>query len=148
MKIVIAADHRGFELKESILLDSLFADVEFIDSGAHSFDEDDDYTSLAADAVFDMTARDVERAVLICGSGVGMCVMANKFNGIRCGIGISPEQVASARMDDDMNVLAISADYTDHESVVTMIRVFVDTDFKSTSRFERRLNDIAEIEQN
>lgn len=146
MKIVIAADHRGFMSKNQLKSVSELSDIEFIDAGAFTYEEGDDFTQYARFAVDHMNSDMITQAVLLCGSGVGMCVMANKCKGVRCGIGITPEQVSSARREDDMNVLALATDYQNVDGMANLIRAFVDTKFNPLPRYVRRLDEIVRQE--
>ena len=78
----------------------------------------------------------------MCGSGVGVDIVANKISGIRCGLGINPEQVKSAREDDDINVLALAADHTTEKQAKEMIKIFLETPFSGEERHKRRLEKI------
>lgn len=148
MKVYIGADHRGFKLKEKLenwLKEKKYA-VE--DMGAYEFDETDDYT-LCAEKVALMVRDNVgSRGVLLCGSGVGVDVVANKFDGIRASIGKSAEQVRVGRKDDDMNVLVIASDFTKEPEAKKMISTFLKTKYEKIARHERRLEEITRIEEN
>ena len=150
MKIIIGTDHRGFDLKEEILASEALKDdgVEWVDVGAAGYMPDDDYTTYAKSATGALMNHDGEMAVLLCGSGAGICIAANKVNGIRCSIGINTAQVTAARRDDNINVLAIAAEYTDPSEVIEMIRVFVDTPFSNEPRYQHRIDQISAIEHN
>ena len=89
-----------------------------------------------------------DKGILLCGSGVGVDVVANKFDGVRASIGKSAEQVKAGRNDDDMNVLVIAADFTKEEEAKKMVKTFLETKFSGKSRFKKRLEDIKKIEAN
>ncbi len=162
MIIFIGADHRGFELKDKLKnwLSQNGHQVE--DVGAESLDMDDDYPKYAeavaqrvsvSDTPTDYNPTEQEgaqarRGIVICGSGVGVDIVANKFDGIRSGLGINSDQIKSARVDDDINILAIAADSTDESTAIEMVKVFIETDFETAERRTRRLNEIKEIEKN
>ncbi len=148
MKIYIGADHRGFKLKERIKKWLKDWEYEFEDLGATKLDSQDDYT-LYAEKVASMVADDENsRGILLCGSGVGVDVTANKFDGIRASIGKTSGQVEAGRNDDDMNVLVIAADFTKEEEAKKMIKVFLETKFAGKARHKKRLQDIKKIEAN
>jgi len=88
------------------------------------------------------------RGILLCGSGVGVDVVANKLDGVRASIGKSPDQVRAGRKDDDMNILVIAADYTKEEEAKEMVKAFLETEFAKKERFVRRINEIKKIEAN
>lgn len=86
--------------------------------------------------------------ILLCGSGVGVEVSANKIDGVRASIGKSPEQIKAGRNDDDMNVLVIAADYTKEEEVKEILKTFLRTEFSGKERFKKRLSEIKKLEAN
>lgn len=151
MKIFIGADHRGFELKEKIAKWLFEAKYEFEDMGADHLDPNDDYTTYAqkvASMVGGPHSAEASRGILICGSGVGVDVVANKFDGVRASIGKNPEQVKAGRNDDDMNILVLAADFTKEEEAKKMVKTFLETKFAGVGRFKRRLGEIKKIEAN
>ncbi len=148
MKIYLGADHRGFELKEKIAKWLFEWGYKFEDMGADHLDPNDDYTIYAEKVASMVGSIKDSRGILLCGSGVGVDVAANKFDGVRASIGKSPEQVRAGRNDDDMNVLVIAADYTKDEEAKEMVKVFLETKFAGKARFEKRLEDIKKIEAN
>src|SRR5258706_16298142 len=112
MKVYLGADHRGFELKEKVRMWLEKWDYAHEDMGAYELNEKDDYT-LYAEKVALLVANEKDaRGILICGSGVGVDIAANKFDGVRASIGKEPDQVKAGRNDDDMNVLVLPSDYT------------------------------------
>ncbi|NTV30530.1 RpiB/LacA/LacB family sugar-phosphate isomerase [candidate division WWE3 bacterium] len=149
MKVIIGADHRGYNLKEQIKSEIVLESdsVEWVDVGAHSIDQRDDYTDFAEAAAQTMEKESIDFAVLICGSGIGISIAANKFDGIRCGLGINVAQVAAGREDDDINVLAIAADFTAPEESLAMVHAFLTTVFSEEARYRRRLEEIEIIEE-
>lgn len=148
MKLYIGADHRGFNLKQLIIESLSLKGYEVVDLGAFELDGNDDYT-VYAEKVAREVSKDIQnRGILLCGSGVGVDVVANKIDGIRASIGLTPEQVVSGRKDDDMNVLVIAAEFTQEEAVWAMLDAFLSTDFDEKESHKRRLMDIAEIEEN
>ncbi|OGM05392.1 hypothetical protein A2125_02125 [Candidatus Woesebacteria bacterium GWB1_43_5] len=147
MKVYIGADHRGYKLKEKVVKWLFEWKYEFADMGADRLNTKDDYT-VYAEKVASMVARDRVRGILLCGSGVGVEVMANKFDGVRAAIGKSPEQVRAGRRDDDMNVLVIAADFTKEPEARQMVKAFLETKFGGKARYKRRLADIKKIEAN
>ena len=148
MKIFIGADHRGYELKEKIAKWLFDMEYPYQDLGATHFDPHDDYTKYAEDVASLVAKTEGARGVLLCGSGVGVDVIANKFDGVRASIGKSVFQVEAGRNDDDMNILVIAADFTDERDTKAMLIAFLETKFSGKARYERRLQEIAEIEAN
>ncbi len=148
MKIYIGSDHRGYELKEKIFQWLIDADYELEDYGAYEYDEKDDYTTFAEKVASVVGKSDEDRGILLCGSGVGVDIVANKFDGVRASIGKDNDQVRAGRNDDDMNVLVIAADYTSEEETKNMVETFLKTEFSGKERYKRRLYEIQRIEEN
>ncbi|MEK7470569.1 MAG: RpiB/LacA/LacB family sugar-phosphate isomerase [Patescibacteria group bacterium] len=148
MKIYIGADHRGFVLKEKIARWLYELKYEFTDLGANSIDLSDDYTKYAEQVALMVRDNEGSRGVLLCGSGVGVDVVANKFDGIRSSIGKSVLQVKAGRSDDDMNILVIAADFTTEKEAKGMLIAFLETKFSGKERYKDRLEEIEKIEAN
>ena len=108
MQVAIGADHGGYTLKSDMVrvLESLGHDV--IDKGAHSFDAEDDFPDFAAPVAEAVQTGDAERGIILCGSGVGACIAANKFPGVRAGLCHDTYSAAQGVRHDDMNVLCLS----------------------------------------
>lgn len=148
MKIYIGADHRGYELKEKIAKWLFEMNYEFTDLGATSYDPNDDYVKYAEEVASLVADNSGSRGVLVCGSGVGVDIVANKFDGVRASVGKNVLQVKAGRKDDDMNVLALAADFTIVKEAKAMLIAFIETKFDGAERHERRLDDIEKIEAN
>jgi ribose 5-phosphate isomerase B len=148
MKIYIGADHRGYELKEKIARWLFEMEHAYQDLGALSYDPDDDYPKYAEDVASLVAKNPGSRGILLCGSGVGVDVVANKFDGIRSSIGKNVLQIEAGRRDDDMNILVIAADYTSEKEAKAMLIAFLETRYTAKPRFERRLEEITRIEEN
>ena len=148
MKIYLGADHRGFKLKEKIAKWLFDWHYDFEDLGAQSLVISDDYTKYASDVASLVSENPNSRGILLCGSGVGVDVLANKFDGVRSSIGKLKNQVMAGRKDDDMNILVIAADYTKDEEAKDMLKAFLDTKFDGKKRHKKRLEDISKIESN
>ena len=148
MKIYLGSDHRGFQLKEKIAKWLFEWRYDFEDIGAETHDEKDDYTKYAASVASLVAENRDSFGILLCGSGVGVDVTANKFDGVRASIGIDSEQVKQGRSDDDMNVLVIAADHTSEHDAKEVVKMFLETEFSGKARYKRRLEDISRIEKN
>lgn len=146
--IYIGADHRGFELKGKICQWLFELGREFTDVGASHLDPKDDYTKYAEEVASLVAKNKGSKGVLLCGSGVGVEVAANKFDGVRAAIGKDVFQVEAGRNDDDMNILVIAADYTDEREAKGMLIAFLETKFSGKPVYERRLEEIEKIEAN
>lgn len=148
MKVFLGADHRGYQLKNNIkswLSDK--SEYEIEDLGAHVYDPEDDYTTFASRVASAVVGNEGSRGIIMCGSGVGVDIMANKFDGIRASIGKEADQIRAGRSDDNMNVLVIAADFTTEDEASAMIKAFLETDYVPTERYERRLQDIKKLEK-
>ncbi|MEK7497769.1 MAG: RpiB/LacA/LacB family sugar-phosphate isomerase [Patescibacteria group bacterium] len=148
MKIYLGADHRGYYLKEKIKEWLLEWGHTFEDAGATEFDPTDDYTIFAERVASVVAATKGAKGILICGSGVGVDVMANKFDGVRASFGKTKEQVRDGRTDDDMNILIMAADFTNDNEAKQMLKEFLETEFSGVARYKKRLSDIKKIEAN
>lgn len=148
MLIYLGADHRGFSLKELIKADVKGQGYDVADMGAETYNEGDDYP-LFAKLVGEKIRSDPEnsRGILICGSGVGMDIVVNKFKGVRAGFALVPDQVYAARHDDNINALILAVDFIEEPEAKKMVNVFLATPFGGDERYRRRLQEIAEIEE-
>lgn len=146
--IYIGADHRGWELKAKIARWLKGRGYDFEDLGAFEYDRDDDYVDFAVE-VAQKVAQNPERhwGILVCGSGVGMCVAANKVKGIRCGLGFEVDQVNQARKDDNINVLSIASDNIDEEKTLKLAEQFLETEFVESDKYLRRIEKVRRYEQ-
>lgn len=148
MDIFLGADHRGFELKEKIATWLFEMNLTFTDLGADKLDPNDDYTKYASEVASLVANSKSGYGVLVCGSGVGIEIAANKLDGARAAIGTSAMQVKAGREDDDMNILVIAADFTKEKEAREMLSTFLKTKYIDNTRHERRLQDIKKIEAN
>jgi RpiB/LacA/LacB family sugar-phosphate isomerase len=142
MKIYIGADHRGFELKNKLTewLNSNGYQAE--DCGAFTFNQTDDYPDFAKTVARKVLSEKESRGILICGSGAGVSIAANKLKGIRCIVGFNEEQIKAAKNDDDINILALGSDFADYEDCKTNISSFLQTPYDPTENHIRRINKI------
>lgn len=144
--LYLASDHAGFEHKEQLkqYLDS--KGVQFQDIGPEKFDPQDDYPDYAYPAVARMDP-DEDKAILLCGSGGGMSILANKLRGVRATVAWDEESSKLSRTDDDANVLAIPSRLIDFETVKRVVDAWLGTEFSQADRHVRRLNKIRELEE-
>src|SRR4030042_7074454 len=130
MLIYIGADHRGFELKESLKNFLMNKGYEVIDVGNTKFDENDDYPDFAKAVGFAVSQDpNARRGILVCGSGVGVDIVANKFKGERSSLAFNPDQAFLARNDDDANVLSLPADFLNEEDAEKILGTWLATAF-------------------
>lgn len=147
MTIYIGADHRGFTLKERLKQILKGEGYDVVDVGAAQLTPDDDYTDYASLVAKQVAAApDTARGVVICGSGFGVDIVANKFDGVRAGLAISPDHAYQGRHDDDANVLALAADFVDELAAIKILTTFLTTPFAKEEKYARRLAKIAKIE--
>ena len=149
MKVAIGADHGGYELKSDIakLLESLGHEV--IDQGAHKFDPEDDFPDFAAPVAASVQAGKAERGIIICGSGVGATITANKFPGVRAGLCHDTYSAGQGVQHDDMNVLCLGARVVGVALAVDLVKSFINARLESNEpRFQRRLDKVTTIEKN
>lgn len=142
--IAIGCDHGGFKLKEEIKRFFNETGIEFEDCGCFS-EESVHYPDIAKEIAKRVSNKECDKGILICRSGIGMSIVANKFKDVRCAKVNSQEEAKFSRMHNDSNVLAIGADYNSVEEIIRIIRVWIATDFEG-GRHETRVNMIKEIE--
>jgi ribose 5-phosphate isomerase B len=144
MKLALAADHAGFLLKERLREKLIAGGHQVTDYGTDS-EASVDYPDFASAVARDVAEGRAERGILVCSSGVGMAISANKVPGIRAAVGTSEDQVAVIRGHNDANVLSFGATYTGQAQAERMVDVFLTTDFDG-GRHERRIAKIRKIE--
>ena len=146
MRIAVAADHGGYPLKERIIRDLTESGNEVSDLGTNSADPVDypDYARAVAEAILQGRA---ERAILLCGSGAGACVAANKFSGIRAATCHDVFSAHQAVEDDDCNVMCLGARIVGPELALDLVRTYVRAKFSGLERHRRRLEKIKGFER-
>ncbi len=146
ISVYIGADHAGFALKHS--LKEHLEEQGFVieDLGAHEFDQHDDYPKYATAVAQAVRQHPGSFGILSCGNAEGIAIAANKFQGIRAGIGYSIEAAKTMRNDDDANVLAIPGRLTIPDDPLEIAAVFLKTPYSKAERHERRLQQIDELE--
>ncbi|MGA2158480.1 MAG: ribose 5-phosphate isomerase B [Dehalococcoidia bacterium] len=144
MKVALGSDHRGVDLKSKISDFLKTKGHTVIDLGADSKESVDypDFASLVAQSIINAKA---ELGILICGSGIGMCITANKYRGIRAAICCKPELAVRARLHNDANVLCLGADFITVPEALEIVKPFIETGFEG-GRHQRRLDKISGIE--
>ena len=147
MLIYIGADHKGFQLKEALKKILKDQGYEVIDVGNEKYDENDDYPDFA-----ELVARAIGqdpwnlRGILICGSGVGVDVAANKFKGVRSALVNNSDQAYLSRHDDDTNILSLAAEFIDEKTAEQILKTWLTTPFSNEEHHRRRLEKIAQLE--
>ena len=145
--LYLAADHRGFELKEKLKAYLQAQSVAFEDCGAFAYDETDDYTNISHALVMKMDDHPDTLGVMLCGSGGGACIALNKHKGVRAAQGFNLEEVMALRNDDDVRILALGANYITEETMYAFVDAFIKTPFGAQERYIRRIKEIRDIEQ-
>jgi ribose 5-phosphate isomerase B len=148
MRIAIGVDHGGFPLKGPIVDHLTTAGHEVLDLGAYNMDPGDDYPDYAK-AVGEAVLRgEAERGIIVCGSGVGACVAANKLPGIRAGLCHDTYSAHQAVEHDNINVLCLGARVIGVALALELVQAFVSAAFSGEERHRRRLAKVAEMEKN
>ena len=145
MRIVVACDHRGFPYKGAVVRSLAGDGHNVIDLGTHSTDAVDypDYARLVGFAVRE---RQADLGVLVCGSGAGVSIAANKIRGVRAVLAHDPFTARQSREDDDANVICLGARVVDVDQAVVLVREFVAARFSGAERHVRRLGKVLALE--
>ena len=148
MKIYVGADHQGFYLRNSLLSYLKRAGYEVEDEGDEQLDPNDDFPIFTQKVVSNILSSDDNdpRGILICSSGQGMCMAANRFKGIRAALGYNKEAVRSSRNDDNSNILCLPAKVLEKDEANVLVELWLNTPFAGAPRFVRRLREIDEFE--
>jgi len=146
MRIAVAGDHAGFELKNQLAEDIRKKGHEVTDLGACEYDANDDYPDFAAKLARAVQAGEAERGVLICGSGVGASIAANKVRGIRAGLCHDTYSAHQGVEHDDMNVLVLGSRIIGVELAREAVSAFLGARFSGEPRHQRRLDKVKALE--
>ena len=145
MKIAIGADHAGFSLKEQLRLKLAGEGYEVVDFGTDS-PESCDYPDFAQSVGRDVAQGRSDRGILVCSTGIGMAMAANKVDGVRAAPAESADEVTFTRRHNDANVLTLGAKYLDAQRAMELIDIFLKTEFAG-GRHARRVAKIAQMEK-
>ncbi|MGI6348744.1 MAG: ribose 5-phosphate isomerase B [Eubacteriaceae bacterium] len=145
MKIAIGSDHAAYELKESIKKMLIKEGYDLLDVGTNSSCSVD-YPVYGLALAKAVAAGEAKYGIALCGSGIGMSIVANKVHGIRAALACDGNRVALARQHNNANVLVIGARFTEEEAALEMVKVFLQTEFEG-QRHEKRVQLITEYEQ-
>jgi RpiB/LacA/LacB family sugar-phosphate isomerase len=145
VNIIIGSDHAGFALKEALKGPLASAGCKVFDAGTHR-DESVDYPDYGVLAAEKVSSGRFERGILVCGSGVGMAIVANKFPGVRAALCLDEETARLSRQHNDSNVLVLAGRKTAPETASRIIRVWLETPFEG-GRHQKRLDKIRALEQ-
>lgn len=141
MKVAIGADHGGFDLKEKVIKFLEDHSIEYEDFGTHS-DASCDYNDVAKQVATAVSKHNADRGILICGTGVGMSIQANKIEGIRAALVHDLFTAKATRLHNDSNVLAMGGRIIGDEVALSIVDIWLNTEFSNEERHQRRVHKI------
>ncbi len=145
--IYIGADHRGYKLKEYIKKRFSEEGIAFEDKGDLEMNSQDDYVDYARAVGEEVIKDETHKGVLICGSGAGVDMVANKIDGVRCALVQDGMRAKQARQHEDANIIALPADILGEEDGYQIVKTFMDEPFSGDERHKRRLEKMEEVEK-
>lgn len=146
--IYLGSDHRGFQLKEKLKQQLTEWGYDYEDLGPFEYNKDDDYPNFGEAVARKVASDNGSRGILICGSGVGINVTANKIDGVRAGTISGPEQARASVHDENTNIVSLSADFLSDNKAIEITKAFLEAKYGKEERYERRLEEIKKIEDN
>ncbi|MBL7054075.1 ribose 5-phosphate isomerase B [Patescibacteria group bacterium] len=146
MKIFIGADHAGFNLKEKIKQYLVKLNVKYEDLGSFDIDKQDDYPDFAIKVARMVKNNKDSRGIIICDTGIGVCITANKVKGIMAANVFNKKMASRARQHNNTNILCLGHNHISFYKAKKIIKAWLNTEFSHASRHQRRLNKIKEIE--
>jgi ribose 5-phosphate isomerase B len=147
MRVGIAADHGGFELKVQLTADLKATGYDVADFGARELVPEDDYPDFVAPLARAVARGEVTRGLAICGSGVGACVVANKVPGVRAALIMDSFSAHQGVEDDDMNLLCLGGRVIGQSLAWELVQTFLNARFKGAERFKRRIEKMVDLER-
>lgn len=147
MKVFLGSDHRGFALKNRLA--KYLAGrkgIELHDLGPTERDPNDDYPVISKTVSTRVKKEEGAFGILLCGSGAGACMAANKISAIRAVLAADPWTAQAARNDDDANVLCLAAERLTFRQASKIVRTFLQSSFSQTARYRRRIAELAELD--
>lgn len=144
MRIAVGSDHRGYPLKERLIEMLEGEGHEIIDAGCRG-DDPVDYPDFAFPVAEKVAGGEVDRGILVCGSGIGMSIAANKVRGVRAALCRTVDDARMTRQDNDSNVLALSEESMEYPSIEKLVRVWLETPFEG-GRHKKRVDKITSYE--
>ena len=145
MNIFIGADHRGFELKNKLMEYLQEKNIRIEDMGNYQYDPNDDYPDFArkvAEAILQNPQEYL--GIVVCGSGIGVSIMTNRYKGIRCALIFESSQAQHGRENDHVNIISLPSDYLDLEKAKQIIDVFLSSSPKNEEKYIRRVRKLDE----
>ena len=146
MRIYLGADHRGFELKEEIKSWLQENEYEVEDVGAFILDPDDDYVDYALKVAESVEGSEQDKGILLCGSGHGVEMVANRFPHVRAILGFNDEVTVQGREHEDANVLVLATDWVSTNEAIERVRMFLTAQKRDDVRYERRRARMANLQ--
>jgi ribose 5-phosphate isomerase B len=148
MKVYLGADHGGIKLKGEVIKWLKEWHFETEDLGALDFKSEDDYPDYAWPVGVKVGSEEFTFGILVCRSGQGVCIVANKAKGARAAIAWNEQTAYAARHDDDANILCLPADYLTIDKAKEVVHTFLTTPFNAEPRFKRRIDKVKKIDIN
>ena len=146
MKVAVGADHAGFDLKSEVVAWLESQGHQVSDVGAHTMDPNDDYPDFAVAVADSILSGNTERGVVVCGSGVGASITANKIKGIRACLCHDTYTARQGVEHDNMNILCLGSRIVGTEVVRELVSAFISAEYTNEERHARRLNKVIEME--
>lgn len=147
MKIIVSWDHAGLEAAKALIQSLKEAGHEIAEFGSKEYYKTDDYPDFVIPAMKNLLKDPDAVAVVLCKNGVGVSMLANKFKGIRAALSFNADHAASARADDNANVLAIPTHYLSDAEILDIVQAFLETSFSGLERHVRRLKKVTMEEE-
>ena len=146
MRVAFGADHGGFNLRESVISSIVAVGHQVVDLGAWEYDAEDDYPDRAAPVAEAVMSGDADRGIIVCGSGIGASITANKFRGVRASVCHDMYSAVQGVVHDDMNVLCIGGRVVGDAIATELVRAFLSAEMSEEVRYRRRLHKLNAIE--
>lgn len=146
--IFIGGDHRGFDLKERLKKRLFDEGTNLVDLGNNHKDPQDDYVIFAKKVAEAVRNDKKNKGILLCGSGVGVDMVANKIRGIRSALVFDMQRAVQSREHEDANIVSLPADMLDEQTAYEIVQAFLTTEFSGEQKHVRRLQELAEVEKN
>jgi len=147
MTVFIGSDHGGFAQKQAVFSSLVAEGFQVRDIGPHSLNLSDDYPDYAIQVAREVQKDPRARGILLCRSGEGMEMAANKVSGIRAALVWKPEVAVETRRDNDANVIVLPSDFVSETEAQAIVRAFLATDFSGEERHQRRVEKMNELEK-
>ncbi|MDQ3158734.1 MAG: RpiB/LacA/LacB family sugar-phosphate isomerase [bacterium] len=145
MKIFLGADHKGWKIKEGLELYLKDEGYDVVDVGDKELNPNDDFPKYSAKVAVGVLSEKDAKGIVLCGSGQGVCIAANRFKGIRASLVWNKYEAHSSRNDDDANVLCLPSHEMDFDKAKELVDVWLSTQFESVSRRIRRIKQLDEL---